>query len=55
MLDGHDPIAARREQRTALKLEAAKKITFDECAEAYVKAHPAERLRKQIEPSTTWK
>ena len=37
--EGVDPIEARRAARTQVKLEAAKAITFSQCAEAYVKAH----------------
>src|SRR5215210_1956819 len=40
-LEGHDPIADRRTRRTAAKLEAAKTITFRECADAYIAAHKA--------------
>src|SRR3981189_2467074 len=32
-LDGLDPIEARRAQRTAAKLDAAKAVTFKACAE----------------------
>src|SRR5262245_53561864 len=41
---GGDPIEARREQRMAAKLEAAKRITFGKCAEDYIATH-----------KTTWK
>jgi integrase len=41
--DGHDPLAHRRDeqkQRTAAeKLVAARSMTFDQCAEAYIGAH----------------
>ena len=40
-LEGHDPIAERRTRRTVAKLEAAKAITFRECADAYIAAHKA--------------
>lgn len=40
-LEGHDPIAERRAKRTAARLEAAKGITFRECADAYIAAHKA--------------
>src|ERR1700722_16048112 len=34
--DGVDPIDARKEKRAAAKLEAAKALTFRECAERYI-------------------
>lgn len=41
--EGHDPLSRRREQETqrvaAQKLAAARSITFDKCAEAYISAH----------------
>jgi integrase len=40
-LDGIDPIGARRAKRDAAKLEAAKSVTFDACASAYIDAHKA--------------
>jgi integrase len=39
--DGLDPIEERRAARTKEKLEAAKAMTFRQCAEAYIKAHEA--------------
>ena len=36
---GGDPIEARREQRMAAKLEAAKRISFGKCAEDYIATH----------------
>jgi integrase len=39
--DGIDPIEARRAERLKVQLEAAKAITFKECADAYIKAHRA--------------
>jgi Arm DNA-binding domain len=39
--DGIDPIEARRAERLRARLDAAKVITFKECAEAYIKAHCA--------------
>jgi len=39
--DGIDPIEARRAERLKVRLEAAKTITFKECAEGYIKAHRA--------------
>jgi integrase len=40
-LDGIDPIEARKAKRHATRLEAAKSVTFDACAAAYVDAHKA--------------
>jgi integrase len=40
-LDGIDPIEARKAQRDQKKLEAAKAMTFDACAAAYIEAHQA--------------
>jgi integrase len=40
-LDGIDPIEARRAQRGQRRLEAAKAMTFDKCAAAYIEAHNA--------------
>jgi integrase len=34
--DGQDPIEARKAARTAKRLEPAKAMTFDQCAEAYI-------------------
>src|SRR6266404_7953030 len=39
--DGIDPIEVRRAQRGQKKLDAAKSMTFDACAAAYVDAHKA--------------
>jgi Phage integrase central domain/Arm DNA-binding domain len=39
--DGIDPIAARRAERARQQLDAAKAITFKQCAESYVAAHCA--------------
>ena len=39
--DGIDPIEARRAERLKALLDAAKAITFKECAESYIKAHRA--------------
>jgi integrase len=36
---GLDPIAVRKEKRLAAAVEAAKAMTFDECATAYICAH----------------
>jgi integrase len=38
-LDGIDPIEARTAKRDDAKLEAAKSMTFDACAKAYIEAH----------------
>ena len=40
-LDGKDPIEARRGERIAAKLDAAKAVTFEACAERYIAAHRA--------------
>jgi integrase len=34
-----DPIEERRRQRNAARIDAARSMTFDECAEGYIKAH----------------
>jgi integrase len=39
LLDGIDPIEARHSKRQQAKLEAARSITFRECAERYIAAH----------------
>jgi integrase len=41
LLEGMDPIEARREHRRARALETARLITFDQCAEAYIASHEA--------------
>src|SRR5262244_3236335 len=38
---GLDPIATRNEKRAAAAVEAAKAMTFDDCATAYINAHEA--------------
>jgi integrase len=40
-LDGVDPIEHRRAARAQTRLDAAKAVTFKECAEGYIKAHRA--------------
>jgi integrase len=40
-LEGIDPIEARKAQRTAARLEAAKQMTFGQCVEAYLQTHEA--------------
>ena len=40
-LDGLDPIEARKALRAQARLEAAKAMTFEQCAEAYIDAHQA--------------
>ena len=40
-LDGHDPIEARKAERMKAKLDAAKAMTFEACAERYIAAHKA--------------
>jgi integrase len=39
--EGIDPIEARRAERARQRLDAAKTITFKQCAEAYIAAHRA--------------
>jgi hypothetical protein len=41
LLDGLDPLEARREQHDERRLEAAKAMTFGACVEAYLQAHDA--------------
>jgi integrase len=41
LLEGQDPIDARRDQRTQRRLEAAKSITFKMAAERYIASHRA--------------
>jgi integrase len=40
-LDGIDPIEARKAQRTAVRLEAAKAMSFGACVDAYLQTHEA--------------
>lgn len=40
-LDGADPIDARRAARAAARLDAAKAMTFRQCAQSYIAAHQA--------------
>jgi integrase len=42
LVDKLDPIAARKQKQTAAKLEAAKRVTFAECAARYIAAHEKE-------------
>jgi integrase len=39
--EGIDPIEARRTERAKLRLDAAKAITFKQCAESYIASHRA--------------
>ena len=39
--EGIDPIEARRAERARQRLDAAKAVTFKQCAEAYISAHRA--------------
>jgi len=39
--EGIDPIEARRATRAQVRLDAAKAMTFKQCAQAYIKAHRA--------------
>lgn len=41
LLAGIDPIEARKEVRSKASLEAAKALTFDECAKQYIAGHKA--------------
>jgi integrase len=41
LIDGADPIEARRARRDAARLDAAKTMSFDQCADAYITAHRA--------------
>jgi integrase len=41
LVDGSDPIEAKRASRAAARLEAATAMTFKQCADAYVNAHKA--------------
>jgi integrase len=41
VLDGKDPLAAREAERQQRRLEAARAMTFRQCAEAYIAAHKA--------------
>jgi integrase len=40
-LDGNDPIEVRKATRTQAKLDAAKAMTFAQCAERYIASHKA--------------
>jgi integrase len=41
LITGADPIEARRAERMQARLEAARGVTFRECAESYIAAHEA--------------
>jgi hypothetical protein len=41
LIDGTDPIEAKRARRDAARLDAAKAMSFDQCAAAYIAAHRA--------------
>lgn len=41
LLEGVDPLEARRAERAQAALEAAKAMTFDQCRDAYIAAHKA--------------
>jgi integrase len=41
LLDGHDPIEARRAERAQRRVAAVRGVTFKTCAEEYLKAHRA--------------
>jgi hypothetical protein len=42
LLEGRDPIEARNAERTQARLEAAKAISFQVCADKYIASHSAE-------------
>ena len=50
--EGIDPIAARKAARQQARLDAAKAITFKECAEKYIDAHRADG--KSAKHATQW-
>ena len=39
ILQGKDPIEERKAEKRALRLAAARRVTFDECAEKYIESH----------------
>ena len=41
LLDGRDPIEARKAERMRERTEAARGLTFQECANQYIEAHKA--------------
>jgi len=41
ILDGHNPLDAKRREQAATALENARVMTFNQCAEAYIQAHKA--------------
>lgn len=41
LIDGINPLAAKKQKQIAAALAAAKMMTFDQCAEAYILAHKA--------------
>ena len=41
LVDGINPLTAKKQSRIAAALENAKMMTFDQCAEAYIAAHRA--------------
>jgi len=41
LLDGIDPLDVKNSERATQKAAAAKALTFDQCAEAYIEAHRA--------------
>lgn len=41
LLDGLNPLEVKKEARQAQALERAKRMTFDQCAKAYIEAHKA--------------
>jgi hypothetical protein len=49
--DGIDPIEARKAQRSQQALDAAKSLSFDECAANYIAAHKAGWKRREARRS----
>ena len=41
LLDGINPLVAKKQSQIAAALADAKMMTFDQCAEAYIRAHKA--------------
>jgi integrase len=41
LADGLDPLTAKSERTAAQRVEAARSMTFDQCAEAYIRVHEA--------------
>lgn len=41
LLDGRDPVETKRTAKAAARLESAKALTFDQCAQRYIEGHAA--------------